>query len=186
MNDLVEYKPKIKIHLMDKSEIITDAKHKDIIMLAWKKKTVIEIWSIVVSWHQIIKIEPLEYNDYNQIDFEVPQKYKKAIDARAKLYQDRILRYPTEETIKKWCMRLDQWLSLDAEPEQRNPWLSDKEKEENLKKRQETKEYFQRNPKEWERCRDWAKEFFKDKEWFKMITPEAQKTLILSKASLIK
>lgn len=112
-NQLTEYKPMIKIHLYDKSEIITDKKHEAIIVEAWKKKAVISVWSITVAWANISKIEPLEYNDYNQIDFEIPWKYKKAINARAKLFESRIARYPNEEIIKMWCQRLDKWEPLD-------------------------------------------------------------------------
>jgi hypothetical protein len=42
-NQLTEYKPMIKIHLYDKSEIITDKKHEAIIVEAWKKKAVISV-----------------------------------------------------------------------------------------------------------------------------------------------
>ena len=41
--ELTDYRPKVKIHLYDKSEIITDQKHEKIIIEAWKKKAVITV-----------------------------------------------------------------------------------------------------------------------------------------------
>ena len=110
---LTPHKPMIKIHLYDWSEIVTDKKHLPVIKSAWDKKQVIEIWDIIVAWANISKIEPVAYDDYSQIDFKVPDKYKKAIEARAKLYTDRLARAPREETIKMWCQRLDRNEPLD-------------------------------------------------------------------------
>ena len=112
-NFVVEYKPKIKIYLFDWSEIITDKKHEWFIISAWRNKDVITVADITVTWANISKIEQLQYDDYNHIDFKVPDKYKKAIEARAKLFTDRLARAPNEETIKMWCQRLDRNEPLD-------------------------------------------------------------------------
>jgi len=183
-NTLTEYKPMVKIHLYDKSEIITEKKHEGVIIAAWKKKAVITVWSLTISWAQIAKIEPLDYNDYNQINFKIPEKYKKAIDVKAKTFQDKIGRYPNEDAIKKWCMKLDRWQSLDA-PEDKVQYMDNAQQKEVKAKRLELTKWLRDNRMKAQELQVQAQEFFKGQEWFTRLSQEAQKTLLLSKMRLL-
>ena len=178
-NFIIEYKPKIKIHLFDGSEIITDKKHELIIIEACKRKTVITVWDITITWANISKIEPLQYDDYNQIDFKIPEKYKKSIDARSKLFIERTTRAPKEETIKMWCQRLDRWWNLDPEG------LQDNRKDNTPEPRKKAKKFFAENPTIYTDIMKVVLDELWPKEWFTKISEQARDTFVLSKCMIL-